>query len=380
MTVFKCFFKILKNYAWLVILYSAILIGMSAFSLQTNSEVTNFEAEKPSIVIVNEGQKTEITNHLETYLTKYTTIKELEKDELEDALFYRDIHYIITLKENYTKEFLQGHQPMVEVKQNGSFNSYYVEMLLKDYQKIASTYQKLGFSEQEILHHMDEALANQITITVDNKNDTNTLSKATFYYNFMNYSILAICIFMVGILLSSFQKQEIRKRNIISSMKTSKLNSKLYLASTLFCIFLWMIYVVISFIIVGSGMFTLHGLGYILNSFAFLICAVSIGFLIGNIIQNQEAMNGIVNVIALGSSFLCGCFVPMEWLPEGILKLAHILPSYWYIQNNEWLKSVEVIDWNTINPWIQNIGIILLFAVLFFIATNVITRKKRKLA
>lgn len=380
MTVFKCFFKILKNYAWLVILYSVILIGMSAFSLQTNSEITNFEAEKPNIVIVHEGEKTEITKHLEDYLAQYTTIKELEKEQLEDALFYRDIHYIITLKENYTEEFLQGNLPVIEVKQNGSFNSYYVEMLLKDYQKIASTYQKLGFNEQEILHHMDEALANPITITVDNKNDTNTLSKATFYYNFMNYSILAICIFMVGILLSSFQKQEIRKRNIISSMKTSKLNSKLYLASTLFCICLWMIYVAISFIIIGSGMFTLHGLGYILNSFAFLICAVSIGFLIGNIVQNQEAMNGIVNVIALGSSFLCGCFVPMEWLPESILKIAHILPSYWYIQNNEWLKGVEVIDWNTINPWVQNIGIILLFAVLFFIATNIITRKKRKLA
>ena len=127
-------------------------------------------------------------------------------------------------------------------------------------------------------------------------------------------------------------------------------------------------------------MFTIHGLGYILNSFAFLICAVSIGFLIGSVIQNQEAINGIVNVIALGSSFLCGCFVPMEWLPQSILKIAHILPSYWYVQNNEWMKGIEIVNWETISPWLFNIGVIVLFAVFFFFVTNIITRKKRKLA
>lgn len=379
MTVFKCFFKILKNYFWLVILYSVILIGMSSFSLQTNQDIMDFDLEKPSIAIVNQGQETEAVTHLKEYLSKYTTMKEFNENELDDALFYRDIHYIITLKENYTEEFFKGNQA-IEVKQNGNFNGYYVEMLLKDYLKVAKMYQQAGFEDQEVLNKMNQVFENQITVTVDNQTDTNALSKATFYYNFMNYSILAVCIFIIGMLLSSFQKQEIRKRNIVSSMKTNSLNRILYLANTLFCLVLWIFYVLVSFLVVGDVMFSLHGLGYILNSLAFLICAVSIGFLLGSVIQNQEAINGVVNVIALGSSFLCGSFVPMEWLPQGILTIAHILPSYWYIQNNEWLKGVEVIDWNTITPWLQNIGIILLFAIFFFVLTNIITRKKRKLA
>ena len=379
MTVFKCFFKILKNYLWLVILYSVILIGMSAFSLQTSQGISNFEAEKPNIAIINEGKETNITKHIMEYLSKYTVIKDYQESALEDALFYRDIHYIVILKEDYTNQFLRGNQA-VEVKQSGDFDGYYVEMILKDYFKVAKMYLTAGFEEQTLLSKMNEVFDKQVTITVDNQMDTNALSKATFYFNFMNYSILAICVFIIGMLLSSFQKQEIRKRNIVSSMKTSTLNRKLYFANVLFCLCLWMIYILISFWIVGDIMFTIHGLGYILNSFAFLICAVSIGFLIGSVIQNQEAINGIVNVIALGSSFLCGCFVPMEWLPQSILKIAHILPSYWYVQNNEWMKGIEIVNWETISPWLFNIGVIVLFAVFFFFVTNIITRKKRKLA
>lgn len=379
MTVFKCFFKILKNYLWLVILYSAILVGMSSFSLQTSQGISNFEAEKPNIAIINQGQDTDITKHIKEYLANYTTIKDYQESSLEDALFYRDIHYIVILKEDYEEQFLKGNVA-VGIKQSGDFDGYYVDMLLKDYFKVAQIYQNANFDAPLILTKMNEVFANKVTITVDNKMDTNALSKATFYYNFMNYSILAICVFIIGMLLSSFQKQEIRKRNIVSSMKTSTLNSKLYLANALFCLLLWMIYIIISFVIIGDVMFTIHGLGYILNSLAFLVCAVSIGFFIGSIIYNQEAINGIVNVIALGSSFLCGCFVPMEWLPQGILKIAHILPSYWYVQNNEWIKGAELINWDTIGPWLFNIGIILLFAIFFFILTNLITRKKRKLA
>lgn len=380
MTVFKCFLKILKSYLWLIILYSVILIGISSFSLQANSGITDFEAEMPNIAIVNKGEETEVIKNLTSYLSKYATIKEFKDQTLDDALFYRDIHYIITLNEDYTEEFLKGNEPIVEVKQNGNFNGYYIDMLLSDYLRVANTYQKTGFTEQEMFAKMDEAFASSTTIIVNNMTDTNALSKASSYYNFMNYSILAVCIFIISMLLSSFQKQEIRKRNIVSSMKTSSLNSKLYLVNILFSLVLWLIYVIVSFVIVGDVMFTFHGLGFILNSLAFLICAVSIGFLIGSVIQNQDAINGIVNVIALGSSFLCGCFVPMEWLPESILTIAHVLPSYWYVQNNEWIKGVEIINWDSIRPYLQNIVVILLFALFFFVLTNIITRRKRKIA
>ena len=126
-------------------------------------------------------------------------------------------------------------------------------------------------------------------------------------------------------------------------------------------------------------MFTTHGLIYILNSFIFTICAVTIAFLIGNLVSNKNAINGIVNVVALGSSFLCGSFVPLEWLPDTVIKIAHILPSYYYISSNEMIAKLEIVNFETIIPILKNMGIILIFMMVFIIATNIISRYNRKI-
>lgn len=123
----------------------------------------------------------------------------------------------------------------------------------------------------------------------------------------------------------------------------------------------------------------LHGLIYIVNSFIFTMCALTIAFLIATIVNNKNAINGIVNVIALGSSFLCGAFVPVEWLPKTVLTIAHLIPTYWYIQTNELLKTIEVFNFETLKPVIVNMGIILVFAVIFVVITNVVTKKKRRI-
>ncbi len=122
-----------------------------------------------------------------------------------------------------------------------------------------------------------------------------------------------------------------------------------------------------------------HGVIYIINSLALTICATTLAFLVGNIVNNKEAINGIVNVIALGSSFLCGAFVPVEWLPESVLKIAHAIPTYYYINTNETLKTLEKFNSETLRPIITNTVIMLGFSVVFIILANMVSRKKRKI-
>lgn len=125
-------------------------------------------------------------------------------------------------------------------------------------------------------------------------------------------------------------------------------------------------------------MFTYHGLVLIANSFVFSICALCMAFLVSNLISSKNAVNGIVNVIGLGSSFLCGAFVPVEWLPDAVLKIAHILPSYWYIQNNELIKNIEVINIETLKPIFGNIIMVFVFSLIFIVSSNIVSRYKRK--
>ena len=116
---------------------------------------------------------------------------------------------------------------------------------------------------------------------------------------------------------------------------------------------------------------------YIINSFIFAICSLTVGFLIGNITQNKNAIGGIVNVVALGTSFLCGCFVPFQYMPDYVLKIAHIFPTYYYVSNNELIKTMEVFNFNTIKPLLINGTLVCFFSLIFIIITNYISKKKQ---
>ena len=381
MTVFKTFLKILNKNKFIIILYTMFLIFFGGFNMQTSENNTNFVASKPDIMIVNYDEEKGITKDLIKYIEENSNVVDLKKNEdaINDALFYRDVNYVVYIPKNYNKDFMDGKNPEIEIKSTGDYQSSFAEMLLSRYIKVANIYQKSINSEEELISKINETLSKKSEVEITSKLDTNILSKATFYYNFANYSIMACLIYVICLILASFKDIKIQKRTIISSTNYKTLNRQLLLSNSLFSIILWMIYVVLSFILVGDIMFSIHGIFYLINSFVFTICATTIALFIGNIVSNKNTISGIVNVIALGSSFLCGAFVPMEWLPDGVIKIAHILPSYYYISNNEVLKTLELINLNTIKPILLNIIIILSFSIIFIILTNIVSKRKQKI-
>ncbi len=381
MTVFKTFLKILNKNKFIIILYTLFLIFFGGFNMQTSESNINFVASKPDIMIVNYDEEKGITKDLIKYIEENSNVVDLKNNEdaINDALFYRDVNYVIYIPKNYNKDFMDGKNPEIEIKSTGDYQSSFAEMLLSRYIKVANIYQKSINSEEELISKINETLSKKSEVEITSKLDTNILSKATFYYNFANYSIMACLIYVICLILASFKDIKIQKRTIISSTNYKTLNRQLLLSNSLFSIILWMIYVVLSFVLVGNIMFSIHGIFYLINSFVFTICATTIALFIGNIVSNKNAISGIVNVIALGSSFLCGAFVPMEWLPEAVIKIAHILPSYYYISNNEILKTLEIINFNTIKPILLNIIIILSFSIIFIILTNIVSKRKQKI-
>ena len=92
-----------------------------------------------------------------------------------------------------------------------------------------------------------------------------------------------------------------------------------------------------------------------------------------------NAINGIINVFALGSAFLCGAFIPTYMLPSSVLKVAHVLPAYWYINSNNRLKTLEQISYEKLQPILINTVVLLGFTVLFIILNNIISKKKQKI-
>lgn len=380
MTIFKTFLKVLNKCKAPIIIYTVFLIFFGGFNIKTSDNSMSFVADKPDILIVNEDKDNKITNNLINYIEKNSNKIEIEDNEeaRNDALFYRDVNYIIYIPANYGEDFLKGVNPEIKIKSTGDYQASLAEMMLERYIKVANIYNDTYSLEDDIIEKVNDTLSKETNIEITSKLDTAKLDKASFYYNFTNYCILAGCIYVICLILSSFKNENISKRTIVSSINYKEYNMKLLISNTLFSIILWMFYVLLSFVLVGDIMFTAHGVIYIINSFIFTLCAVTIAFLIGNLMRNKDAINGIVNVIALGSSFLCGAFVPAEILPDSVLKIAHILPSYWYIKTNEMVKTLEEFNFETLKPIAINMGVIVLFSILFITITNIVSSKKRK--
>lgn len=379
MTVFKTFLKVLNKYKVPVILYTILLVFFGGFNLSTNDTSTNFVESKPDILIINNDENLGITKNLIEYMERNSNIVDINNNEdaINDAVFYRDVNYVIYIPKNYRVDYLNGLDPAIEIKSTGDYLSSVASMTLNRYLKISNIYR--SNDEELMIKEINSTLELETEVIVTSKLDTNQLSKSTFYYNFMNYNILAGSVYVICMVLSSFRLQTVHKRTVISSMDYKKYNRQLLLSNSLLLFVLWIIYVLLSIILIGEVMLSIHGLIYIINSLVFSIVALTLAFLISNLVNNKDAINGIINVVALGSSFLCGAFVPMEFLPNAVVSIAHVLPSYWYIKSNEIIKNLEVINFESLKPIIINMGVMLVFALIFVILANIISNKKRKI-
>lgn len=322
MTVYKTFFKVVNKYKFLIIIYTAMLILFAGFNMQTSQNSTNFVAEKPDVLIINNDKEQKLSKNLVEYIEKNSNIVDIENDEeaRNDALFYRDVSYIIYIPENYSKDFLNGLNPEINIKSAGDAGSSYAEMMLTRYIKVANIYQKELRNEDELIKTINETLEKEAETEITSKLDTDNLSRAVFYYNFMNYSILAGCVYVICIIISSFREEKIRKRTVISSMNYKKFNRQLLVSNGALAFILWLLYVVLSFILIGDIMFTTHGLILIANSFIFSVCSLTIAFLIANLINNKNAINGIINVVALRFKFLVWCFCASRMVARHYIK------------------------------------------------------------
>lgn len=380
MTVFKTFFRIVNKLKPTIILYTALLIIFGAVNMKTSDNNINFVNSKPDILIINQDVNKGLTKNLIDYMKKNSNIVKVENNEekINDALFYREVSYVIYIPKDYRKNVLLGKNPKLDIKKTDEYDAHLSEMMLKRYIKLQNIYNKEAGSEDELITLINDNINDDVNVKITSKVDTSKTYNIAYYFNFASYSILAIIIYIVCLVLCSFKEESISKRINISSINYKSHNNKVLLASIVFSSIVWLLFVIIGVTIVGDIMFSIRGLISIINSFIFTFCALTLSILISSLTNNKNAISGIVNVIALGSAFLCGAFVPAEYLPSSVLNFAHILPAYYYINSNDLLKNIDVINISSMHPIIINMVIIIIFSILFIILNNVVTRKKRK--
>lgn len=380
MTVFKTFWKIVNKYKGTIILYTVMLISFGGINLASNDTTTTFTSTLPNIAIVNNDQKSVLTNNLISYLSENSKVVDIENDEekINDALFYRDVSYVVYIPKNYTNDVLKGMNPTINIKSTNDYTSSLEEMMLTDYLNLQNTYLKLTTDQAKLTNYINDTLKDKSEVVLTSKVDTKSFSKVSRYFNFASYSILAVVIFIITLVLTSFKEKTVNKRIVVSSMNYKKHNGLILKSSLLYALIVWVLFSLLAIILLGKSLLNIRGLLLSLNTLIFTLQALTFALLISSLVNNKDAIGGIVNVVALGSAFLCGAFIPSMYLPEKVVSISHIFPAYYYNNSNDLVTSLEVINLTTLKPFITNIMMMLVFMLVFILLNNFVIKNKRK--
>ena len=382
MIVFKNYLKVAKSFLPIIIVYTLIFVGIATISSTSGAQNTDaFEASESRIAFINHDQESSFINSFQKYIkenAEYVNIQDSD-EELRDALFFRKVDYIMIIPKGFTDDFLNNKDVRIETMEvPDSYNSMYSKTLMNKYLNTAKLYLKADITDDKLTQYVSRDLNIHTDVDFHNVVVDNNIAKATTFYNFANYTLLAIIIVVVSMVMISFNEEKIRRRNLVSSISYQSFNRQLLLGNIITSIGVWSLYVIASFALYGETMLTNAGLLLILNSFVLVIFILVFSFFLTTVTHNRELVGGISTVVGLGTSFIAGAFVPQEFLAPFVLNIAKLTPSYWFIDGNNKIASLAGYSWTDLQPIIMNMAIILGFAVLFYILIQLVSRLKLK--
>ena len=333
MQVYKLFFQVLRKQKGQIIMYLVIFLSVT-LAAASQGEKTGESTFSPTTYkfAVMDADNSEISRALIAYLEQGNEKVHIEdkKEVIQDEIYNRSISCVLRIPSGFFESYLSGskNKKMEVIGVPGTIYKESFEQMITQYMNLVRGYIGGGFSVKEALAKAGKADEKTVDVNV-----LETGGKTTHSYE-----------------------------TILGTLSAGLLFGILYLVCA----------------VIGARerVFTVQGGLHCLNLLAFLMVALGIVFLIGQVMKKAETVSMVSNVIALGMSFLSCVFVPIEFLGDGIIKAAHFLPAYWYIMGARLIDSGNYQS----SPdllW-RYMGIEVLFAACFVCLGLALARAKRQ--
>ena len=127
-----------------------------------------------------------------------------------------------------------------------------------------------------------------------------------------------------------------------------KKNIALLSASSLYTLAIVLFYFIISLILYSADVTADTILFRLLNVVVQAFVCLAFTFLFSLLTKKAALLSMFSNVFGLGSSFLCGIFVPREYLSDSVAAFGRFLPAYWYINVEDALCNFSPEAYSTI--------------------------------
>lgn len=384
MQVYKALFKVIKKNLPQIMIYIvvfvAVAVGLS--SVDTGPTDMDFTETKVNIAFINHD-KSALSEGLKNHLSKSSNIIELPDDmeKLQDALFFREVEYIVRVPKDFTNHFIEGKSARIEkTTVPGSISEVYLDNVINKYINTAKIYaaNMEGISDQQLVDYVENDMEQDVEVKMNRTvGEVSLGQKVSSHFNYIAYSLFAVLILGVSVVMLVFNDKDLKNRNLCSPITLRSMNFQLILGNLSYAVLAWAVMILPSLIMFGSFMFTTRGILLLLNFFIFTVSALSISFLISISVSSPGAVSAATNVVSLGTSFISGVFVPQELLSDTVLRVASFTPNYWFVKTNNTIAGMVDVTLKSITPLFYNMLIILGFAFAALAVALVVTKQKR---
>ena len=390
MQVYKTFFKIAKKYLGGCLMYLTVfmvlMVSMSMISSKEGND--RFSAKSIKFTVIDEDNSQASKALIEYLSSKHELIemKSYDKESLQDNLYYEEISYILNIPEDYEEKLEKGsfQNLLSHTMKSDSAAGYFFNQDLNSYINTLRLNLGGGYSLEEAIKETADTVKNTDTEVETIKFEKVASQKENgIFYFFQYFGYIIISILLVGIspILISFRQADLSARISCSSYSKVKQSIGIGLGCLTYSLAQWLVMVICSIVFYGPEQaFSRNGILCLLNSLIYTIVVIAITLLVGSFKLSSSALSLVANVIGLGTSFLCGIFVPLWLLSDKVIAFSKFLPTYWFIKNNNMISGFSGEAVSLSSFW-NNIFIQLLFAVAIFCIYLVlnISRKRKSI-
>lgn len=382
MQVFKLYFKLLKSAAPALMIYGVVFVALIfILSSNQNQNSNDYTETKINVAIVNYNEDNILVQDFLDYMSEFCDFHNYGDNEtdLADALFFRQVEYIITIPYQFGEDFLLGKDVSIEKKTVPDEYSASVDNAINSYFNTARVYTKSlpNIAEKELISYVRQDMNAKANVTINaNTKEGRDNNFYNYYYNAAAYIMLSSCLLGIGMIMLSFHNIHIRRRNMVTPMTIKNLNFQLIYGNLIFVLGYDILLILLGILLNRDKSINENVILFWLNTIVFSISALSISYLIAILVKRKEANDAISTVLSLGLSFISGAFIPQLILGDFVLKLASFTPVYWYIKGNDTIASLSHFNWDNVKSIVYYMIIQIGFAAALFALSLVVSKNK----
>lgn len=330
--IFKNYMKIfIKNIK--AVLFSFIIF-MVMLIIFTSSKDNNVEFKPMKLdLMINDEDKSEESKALINYLKEKHNVKEekITESEAKKQIVEDKIIAYMVINKNFKQNLLNNKKAISILAPTKTSYITFLKIDLKSYLNYTLSAINSNVDQQEVINTLKKEIDVKI---IDTKLYNQEKGKEAFNTTFL---ILSYIVFMsiISIIINidaEFKKESLLKRMALSPYSQKSQTLQQFLAQIIISILISSFYLVVSISRVNESIPKTNLVYMSLAVFIFSFTAISLGQLLVSISKDVKVVNGVNSAFTLIMAFSSGVFLPMKFLPQGLINVSKFMPQYYFVK------------------------------------------------